>query len=545
MKLSAEWRGRLSLHILSLREDLAKPLHSILSLQGYRVQILTEPAPKPPPHLVFVDLVSFPTLEAAITPYNQVSDEVLFVIIAPLGLSAKFEEYREFGVYFTLPYQEGFDWAAVQVADLVATEWILKTRLEALEEQRKTLEEDCRSQLLAKDEEREKQKAEWNELAQSLRQQAEMLQAQLQEENRRYQEEKGRWELEQRQYQHHNQQMAWFLEGLGHPKPWLEGGAAAAVEHWFHQLEALRHWPKLGTICYFRFLPEVQSFSPWRIWSHPELADDVTKHSAFRPEVSPAEWVQLHPQELFESLSEYLKKEWPKLQGPWQIVPLSYPHAIEGVVMIHWLPEVSELLKRKMQVLLEDLRLWVAYQSLFSLYQSKWNEIDPETGFDKRDRYHAKLDEEFRRAQRLNDPLSILKLGLDHYQEIRDAYGEKTLKLIWKQLGSLLKKAGRVHDLYYRTEENEITILLPHTPVEGAVIMAERLRRLVDQSEFEFYPPKYLSISIGVSGYPQLVSSSEVLDTSAKEALELVMSQGLNQVCLYTPPSGDEGRREL
>ena len=545
MKLSAELRGRLSLHILSVREDLAKPLHSILSVHGYQVQIITESAPKPPPHLVFVDLVSFPTLESAIAPYNQVSDEVLFIIVAPLGLAAKFEEYRDYGVYFTLPYQEGFDWAALQLADLIATEWLLKVQVEKLEAQKQQIETDYRKALRAGEEELEKQKVEWSTRAQSLREQMENLNAKFEEEKQRYQQEKSNWEVERQQYVHYRQHMAWFLEGLGQHQSWREGGVAAVIEHWFAQLENLRYWPQLGTICYFRFLPEVQSFSPWRIWSHPERVDDVAQHNAFQPSVSPAEWIQLSQEGLQESLKEYLSKEWPQLKGSWQIIPLSFPHAIEGVIFIHWLPEVNELLKRKLHILLEDLRLGIAYQSLLELYQAKWKEIDPETGFERRERYYSKLEEEFRRAQRVDAPLSILKLGLDHYKEIRDAYGEKMLARIWKPLGLLLKKAGRIHDLYFRTEENELTILLPHTPVTGALIMAERLRCLVNQYEFHFYPAKYLSVSIGVSGYPELVSSPEVLDSSAREALELVLSQGIDQVCLYTPPSGQENRENL
>ena len=132
-------------------------------------------------------------------------------------------------------------------------------------------------------------------------------------------------------------------------------------------------------------------------------------------------------------------------------------------------------------------------------------------------------------------PVSLALLSIDRFSEIEKSLGINNRNLILKSIASIITKTSRVNDFSFRTNENELALLLPHCQKKGAIIRAERLRRLIETHSFTVNGLK-ISVSAGVSEYPSLCSSANELEASARHALNYISSKEGNKVCLYSPP---------
>jgi two-component system cell cycle response regulator len=115
------------------------------------------------------------------------------------------------------------------------------------------------------------------------------------------------------------------------------------------------------------------------------------------------------------------------------------------------------------------------------------------------------LDRELVRAQRLNSSMSVLFLDLDSFKEVNDQHGHLLGSKILVELAGLLKGAVRKVDAVARYGGDEYIVVLTDTNSKGAMIVAERIRQMVEDYTFtvsEGYPIK-LTISVGVASYPE------------------------------------------
>ncbi len=149
--------------------------------------------------------------------------------------------------------------------------------------------------------------------------------------------------------------------------------------------------------------------------------------------------------------------------------------------------------------------------------------------------YIKKIEEEFSRAKRTQQPLSLLKFSLDDEAEISKTLGEVTRNNILKKLVQLAQKTSRTHDFVCRTGLNEFTLILPYCEKKGAEIRAERLRRLFESQSLSENGLK-MTISIGASEYPSLCATYQRLDETAKKAMLFIQSKGGNRLCFYKAP---------
>ena len=157
---------------------------------------------------------------------------------------------------------------------------------------------------------------------------------------------------------------------------------------------------------------------------------------------------------------------------------------------------------------------------------------DPVTDFEGHDYYFKRLDEEIARARRLQKPISVVKIAVDHLPEIEQAYGISNRNAIFRTIATLIKRSSRINDDCCRTEDNEISLILPHSARKGAAIRAERIRRLVENHSFNLSGHR-VTLACGVSEYPSLCNSSEELEKTALQALNFIQEKGGNKVCLY------------
>jgi two-component system, cell cycle response regulator len=152
--------------------------------------------------------------------------------------------------------------------------------------------------------------------------------------------------------------------------------------------------------------------------------------------------------------------------------------------------------------------------------------------------FQDRLREEFRRAQRYDDPLSLILIDLDHFKAFNDTHGHQVGDLVLCDVAGALQRSVRETDLLARYGGEEFAILLPRTPLAGALTVAERVWREV--GSLRTGPQHSLSVtaSVGVSSFPHhAVTSPEQLVRTADQALYRSKSEGRNRISLHASPS--------
>jgi diguanylate cyclase (GGDEF)-like protein len=139
------------------------------------------------------------------------------------------------------------------------------------------------------------------------------------------------------------------------------------------------------------------------------------------------------------------------------------------------------------------------------------------TGVANRRSFDETLEHEWQRARRCGDPISLLLIDVDHFKAYNDRYGhpkgDTSLRQTAKALVSSVRRTG---DLVARCGGEEFAVLLPQTPRDGALHVANRILGLVKALDIVHagsLTANHLSVSIGVASYDE--SSSGWVDWNA------------------------------
>jgi two-component system cell cycle response regulator len=143
-----------------------------------------------------------------------------------------------------------------------------------------------------------------------------------------------------------------------------------------------------------------------------------------------------------------------------------------------------------------------------------------------------RLDSELKFALRHETSLSLLLLDIDHFKKINDTHGHLAGDAVLANLATVLGRAVRNEDVVARFGGEEFAIILRAIGIDPAVQMAERLRRLVEQSSaMSGSGPLKATVSIGVAGLPStVVKTPDQLVEAADRALYKAKGEGRNCV---------------
>jgi diguanylate cyclase (GGDEF)-like protein len=159
------------------------------------------------------------------------------------------------------------------------------------------------------------------------------------------------------------------------------------------------------------------------------------------------------------------------------------------------------------------------------------------TGLKTRGFFEQQLELEIKRAERKRNPIALLMIDIDHFKLLNDNYGHHVGDQVLRDVAALLIKDMREIDTAARYGGEEFVIVLPETDIAGALQVANRVRRGVEQAKFFAGSPRqveHLTISIGVSIFDQDAQSKRELIESADSALYEAKSRGRNQVIAYS-----------
>ncbi len=149
----------------------------------------------------------------------------------------------------------------------------------------------------------------------------------------------------------------------------------------------------------------------------------------------------------------------------------------------------------------------------------------------------ARLAEEINMARRFKKPLSVVLVDLDGFKEINDTHGHLTGDRVLKQVTEDIESSVRSADSIARFGGDELTIIMPETPAEGALVIASRIREKIGRREFNGNDGNnfQVTLSMGISSLPMEVEAvhqetPSTLIGRADEALYRAKADGRNCV---------------
>jgi diguanylate cyclase (GGDEF)-like protein len=158
------------------------------------------------------------------------------------------------------------------------------------------------------------------------------------------------------------------------------------------------------------------------------------------------------------------------------------------------------------------------------------------TGLKTRGFFEQQLGLEMARAERRTTPLAVLMIDIDHFKRLNDSFGHHVGDIVLRDLAAILTRELREIDTAARYGGEEFILLLPETNLQGAMLVAQRLRSAVEQADFITAPgqkPERVTISIGVALFPDEAHFKADLLEAADVALYQAKAQGRNRVVLH------------
>ena len=158
---------------------------------------------------------------------------------------------------------------------------------------------------------------------------------------------------------------------------------------------------------------------------------------------------------------------------------------------------------------------------------------DPLTGLLNRRYLEERFSQEIERSKRYQFPLSFVMMDIDSFKSFNDTFGHQAGDEVLRETAHCIRRSLRNFDVAARYGGEEFIVVLPETDVTSAMILAERLRKAVEQhftGERSRHP---VTVSIGVSSLSKTLQNRHQVIRAADQALYAAKKRGKNCVVVY------------
>jgi diguanylate cyclase (GGDEF)-like protein len=142
------------------------------------------------------------------------------------------------------------------------------------------------------------------------------------------------------------------------------------------------------------------------------------------------------------------------------------------------------------------------------------------------------LEREVHQATRKSTSLGVMMVDVDFFKQVNDSFGHAAGDTLLRELGQFLQASVRVEDVVCRYGGEEFTVIMPNAPLEIVQQRAEQIRTDIPKLRIEYNGQLLgpISVSIGISAFPQHGECGEILVKGADTALYVAKHNGRNQV---------------
>jgi diguanylate cyclase (GGDEF)-like protein len=179
--------------------------------------------------------------------------------------------------------------------------------------------------------------------------------------------------------------------------------------------------------------------------------------------------------------------------------------------------------EQKLQELLEKFRELSVNDRLTDLYNQA--------------HFFLLLNLQLERAKRYKTTFSLIMFDVDNFKDYNDTNGHIAGSEALRKVGGLMKKVFRSSDVLCRYGGDEYVVILPNSDHVGAFLGAERIRETVENTYFkggERQPLGKVTLSLGISSYPEHGTATKELLDKADKALYLAKNTGRNKTIIYS-----------
>jgi len=172
---------------------------------------------------------------------------------------------------------------------------------------------------------------------------------------------------------------------------------------------------------------------------------------------------------------------------------------VEYIAIRH---DVTEFEETKEQLTTLNMAMKNKVDELYTMTASLEEDatIDSLTGAFNRAKFEKFFDYEIEKAQMRRNVLSMIILDIDHFKMVNDTYGHHVGDEVLRGMSSLISKNLKRVDIFARWGGEEFVILLPGTTIKGAKSLAEKLREIIEVSDFSVAGKLTASFGVGVHG---------------------------------------------
>lgn len=167
---------------------------------------------------------------------------------------------------------------------------------------------------------------------------------------------------------------------------------------------------------------------------------------------------------------------------------------------------------------------------------------DALTGLFNRGRFDRGIALETELAANTGRPLSLMMVDIDHFKHVNDTHGHPAGDKVLAGVAQCLRATLRPRDIVTRYGGEEFAVLLPETDADGAMVVAERVRQLIESTVHGTDPALRVTASLGCAtsgGRNALLSPAELLE-HADRALYAAKRAGRNRAFASTNPAASD-----